>query len=68
MPELRRTMKASHLLREQINSQNYGERRETVEELKRSCEAFDKRIKPFEEKVKELYREIICFRVALLGI
>ncbi|KAK2656445.1 hypothetical protein Ddye_009497 [Dipteronia dyeriana] len=64
--ELHQTVKAAHNLRIQIKSRNTT--RSDVEELKRRCEELEEEIKPFEGKVKEMYKHLISVRMALLGI
>ncbi|KAK1587709.1 hypothetical protein Q3G72_016078 [Acer saccharum] len=66
LTELHQTVKAAHNLRNQIKRKNT--RRSDVEELKRRCEELEEEMKPFEGKVKEMYKHLISVRMALLGI
>ncbi|KAK1588536.1 hypothetical protein Q3G72_024413 [Acer saccharum] len=66
LTELHQMVKAAHYLRNQIKGRNTTS--DDVEELKRRCEELEKEIKPFEGKVKEMYKHLISVRMALLGI
>ncbi|KAK3211311.1 hypothetical protein Dsin_016017 [Dipteronia sinensis] len=65
--ELHQTVKEAHNLRNQIKGRNKT-RSGDVEELKTRCEELEAEIKPFEGKVKEMYKHLISVRMALLGI
>ena len=69
LTELRETIMAAQQLRIQIKNHNkHNELGVIVEELKRKCEALEEIISPLDEKVDDLYRNLISLRMALLGI
>lgn len=68
--DLRQMVKFTKSLRDQMKhrKQNDHQLRVDVEEMKRSCGKMEEGIKPLEESVKELYKNLISVRMALLGI
>ncbi|XP_031108647.1 uncharacterized protein LOC116013133 [Ipomoea triloba] len=57
---------AQELRQELMRSQDCSKLRVRVEELKRSCDELENGLKPLQGKVKEVYRYLICVRMALL--
>nr|GLL19852.1 protein BPS1, chloroplastic-like [Ipomoea trifida] len=57
---------AQELRQELMGSQDCSKLRVRVEELKRSCDELENGLKPLQGKVKEVYRYLICVRMALL--
>ncbi|KAL5822178.1 hypothetical protein ACOSQ3_024060 [Xanthoceras sorbifolium] len=66
--ELHQTVKAARNLRAQIKGSRNRSNQSDVEELKRRCKELEEGIKPFERRVKELYKHLISVRMVLLGI
>jgi Arabidopsis protein of unknown function len=66
MVDLDATATAAKKLREAIASRDRRDLRSKVEMLRKSCMELEQRIKPLENKVNELFREIVDARMALL--
>nr|GMC68204.1 protein BPS1, chloroplastic-like [Ipomoea batatas] len=64
--ELQNTVWLAQELRQELRSQDCSKLRVRVEELKRSCDELENGLKPLQGKVKEVYRYLICVRMALL--
>lgn len=68
MSELKETVNSARNLQEQIKGKREKEIKSAVEGLKRSCRGLGNGVEIIEEKVKDLYKNLIDVRMALLGI
>ncbi|KAJ0040618.1 hypothetical protein Pint_27579 [Pistacia integerrima] len=65
--ELQHSVVAARALRDQIKRRKQSEVELDVGTLKTNCGKLEESIEPLEERVKELYKELINVRMALLG-
>ncbi|KAI4351930.1 hypothetical protein L6164_006229 [Bauhinia variegata] len=68
MVELQQTMAATRDLQEQIKGKREKELKSCVDRLKRSCRKLEDGLVAIEGKVKDLYKNLINIRMALLGV
>lgn len=66
MVDLDATASAAKKLREVIASRCRGDLKSKAQMLRKTCMELEQRIKPFENKVNELFREIVYVRMGLL--
>lgn len=67
MVDLDATASAAKKLREAIGSRdNRGDLKSKAEMLRKTCMELEQRIRPFENKINELFREIVDVRMGLL--
>lgn len=68
MTELKETVNSARNLQEQMKRKREKEVKSAVEGLKRNCWELEDGLEIIEEKVKELYKNLIDVRMALLGM
>ncbi|KAJ1685955.1 hypothetical protein LUZ63_017345 [Rhynchospora breviuscula] len=68
MVDLDATASAAKKLREAIATRGLSDLKSTAETLRKTCIELEQRIRPFENKVNELFREIVEVRMGLFEI